>query len=171
MPQVAPVRPVNRHRRLFVAGAVFVLLIAIGVGVAAYYHWNSVPSATTSAAKADNLNAQGNYTQALSLLQNANQRSMSNSDKELLLSRLAATSADMGSNHQALEYFQQLNQLQPNNYSTLMNIGNLAVQLGDKQDALTAYQQALVAQRAQKPGIYYQDDIDQLTQTIAELQQ
>jgi tetratricopeptide (TPR) repeat protein len=171
MPQVAPEWPVNRHKRLIVAGAVFILLTGTGIAVAAYYHWVSVPTAAASAAKADNLNAQGNYTQALGLLQNANQRTMSNNHKALLLSRLAATSADLGSNQQALEYFQQLNQLQPNNYATLMNIGDLAVQLGEKQVALTSYQQALMVRKVQTPGIYYQDDIDQLTQTIAGLEQ
>jgi tetratricopeptide (TPR) repeat protein len=170
MPQVEQARPVVRHKRykaaIVVVGVVVIMIVATGY----YFYWRLVPSASTTVAAADKLDAEGSYTQAFSELQSAYSRAIYKSDKILLLSRLAATSADMSNNQQALQYFQQLNQLQPNNYSTLMNVGNLAVQQGNKQAALAAYQQALTIRKSQKPGMYWQDDINQLDQTIAGLQ-
>lgn len=169
MPQVESVKPKRHHTRVIALVAVAVVVAVLGA--AGFLAWRMVPSAGDSVKKADALDDQGKYAEALDLLQTANGRALSKDDKALVVSRLAATYSDMGDNPNALKYYQQLDQLDPNNYATLMNIGELAQNMGNKPLAVSTYSKAIDLLKAGKPNIGTQAKIDTLTAAVAALKQ
>ena len=147
-------------------------IVVVVAAVFALSFWGSIPSAKDTAAQADALDAQAKYQDAYNKLQHAYSYgwAFSTSDKALLLSRLAATKYDMGDYPQALKYYQQMDQLQPHNVATLVTMGDLAVQMGDKATAIKAYNEAIPLMQAGHAGPTTAANIARLKQQVAEMQ-
>jgi tetratricopeptide (TPR) repeat protein len=129
------------------------------------------PYIARTAGQADALDLAGKYGAAESKLDSVMSLAVRRSDKELILSRLAGTNDDMGNKTLALQYYLELNQLEPNNLSTVTSIAEDADQLGDNATAVAAYHQAISLLSKDKSAMGGADEIAQMTQRISELQQ
>lgn len=169
MPQVVQVKRNHRKRYAAIAGGMVAVLLIV-VSVVGYSVWRSMSSAQDIVSQADALNAQGKYQDAYDKLQQAYGWAFTNQDKVLLTSRLASTKYDMGDFKAALKYYQHLDTLQPHNAGTLVDIGDLAVQTGDKAAAVKAYSEAIPLMQAGPKGPTTAANIQNLQQEVAELQ-
>jgi tetratricopeptide (TPR) repeat protein len=168
MPQVDKVRKSHHKQFAFAAIAVIVILL---VGVAgSYLYWRLVPSAATSVKRAQALDGAGNYSQAMTTLNSAYSRAIFKSDKTSILVWLAATKYDMGDYNASLTYYEQLNQMQPNNADNIEMLAAVAYQVGDNSVALSADEQELPFLESAKPKAPTSAaDILAVQQQIAEL--
>lgn len=169
MPQVVQVKPNHRKRYAAVAGGMVAVVLVV-VAVVGYSIWRTIPSAQDVVNQVDTLNSEGKYQNAYDKLQQAYGWAFTNRDKAILTSRLASTKYDMGDYNAALKYYRQLDTLQPNNPSTLVSIGDLAVQIGNKDTAVKAYNEAIPLMQSGPKGPTTADNIQNLQQEVAELQ-
>lgn len=165
MPQVKtePNRKKRKNWLLAVAGAV----VAVVLGVVAWYLL--LPSPKAVAAQADDLNNHAKYSQAMTVLKAAQWRAWSKNDKILIVSGLATTSANAGDLNGALIYFQQLDKLVPDDYSTALTEGDILLRQGRKTEAIAAYKRALTALK-KLPTEGSMETPDSLQAQIEELQ-
>lgn len=143
MPQVERVRS-HKYRKYALPAAVGVLGLVLA-GVALWFY--TLPTPTAAAARADQLNAEAHYGEAIRELKRAQWRAFSRQDKALVVSRLAASYMNQGSLEQALQYYEELERLDPV-YSNILTVAELAERMERKDVAKAAYERA--KQSAQK---------------------
>jgi tetratricopeptide (TPR) repeat protein len=170
MPQVDAVKS-KTHKRVkawsFLLVIVVILLIA---GAVALNWYMSLPKAVSVYNQALALDSQSKYAQAQSLLSRDYGKMLTDKDRALIESAMAATASDQGNYSQAIGDYQKLNSLQPNTISTLQNLGDLAFAQGDKSLALSTYKELLpLMQKSRDRGPTTAEYIQDLQSRIAEL--
>jgi tetratricopeptide (TPR) repeat protein len=168
MPQVKAAK--SHGRPVLVAGLVTLLVV---IAVAGYFVWRIFPTAADTVKQADALNAKRQYNQAETILTGAYNRALTKDDKALVLSRLAATSANRGRLGEALKRYEELDQLNPGQYATLISIAQIAERLQRKDAALRSYRQALSILKTDpslKDSVTGADEQAQLESRIKELE-
>ncbi len=166
MPQVKPDK--TRRPVGLIVGVSVTVVVVLSLG--GYLVWRAFPTATQTVREADALNAKGDYVDAYTKLKGAYGRAFTDSDRALILSRLAATTSNQSKLDEAYGYYQQLLKLAPNDYATLVSTGDLAVRLGHKSDAVGYYNRAIAILKQSQPGVYTKSEINRLTQQVAELE-
>jgi tetratricopeptide (TPR) repeat protein len=167
MPQVGLSKS-SHPQRMKVLSRVLAIVMVLCAG--GYLFWRLVPSAATTAKQADRLDANGEYQQSYPKLKSAYTRAISNSDKVTILSRLSPVAENLGKHDEALGYYIELNQLEPHQAPTLLDLGNVAMEQGRKDVALPAYQEALNLEKAAPDGPRKQNGIIALTGLISQLE-
>lgn len=167
MPQVELVKPGQKRRSKVLLGMLAVGLVLVA---GAYLFWRLVPSAANTAKQADALDANGQYQQSYAKLHNAYVRAIFNSDKVLILTRLAPVTENLGKHAEALTYYIELDKRQPHQAATLLDMGNVAMEQGNKAVALSAYRQVLALEKAAPDGPRKQNSIDGLNSLISQLE-
>jgi tetratricopeptide (TPR) repeat protein len=146
------------------------MIALIGVMVigtaSAYLIWRLIPSAHTTHVQAQVLAKSGKYDRALDLLRPAYKRALWTADKALMLSDLAANSQSQGDSKAALDYYQQLDRIEPNQYSTLVNIANAATREGNTVLASDAYRKALALLEKGTKGPLTDQNIAQIQEQV-----
>lgn len=137
MPQVERVRSKKPKKYLLLAAGIVVIVAAAGVTL--WYLMLPMPQAAV--AKADVLNANGDYVAAEKILKRGQWRAASSKDKTLIVSRLAATTQNQGRQAEALKYYLELEKLDPA-YSNTLSVAELAQQMGKKDVAKAAFERA-----------------------------
>lgn len=167
MPQVVLVKPGQKQFKKVLAA---VLAGVVVLAVAGYFVWRLVPPAADTVKQADVLDANGEYQASYVKLHSAYSRAMTNSDKVLILSRLALVTENLGKHDEALNYYIELDRRQPHQAGTLLNLGNVAMEQNRKDVALSAYRQALELEKSAPEGPRKQSGIDGLTSLISQLE-
>jgi tetratricopeptide (TPR) repeat protein len=169
MPQV-PIPDKGLKKIPKVALPLLVLAGVLVVGLA-YLTWRLVPSAASTVATVDAVNAGqgGDYKQSYDVLKSAYGRAIFSKDKALILSRLAVAADEKGDKNEELADYQALDKLTPNDLATQQAIGDLADQLGHKDVAISAYKQAIKLMTARPDKGAIQTQIDGYTARVSEL--
>lgn len=170
MPQVTQVKPAQRRKWLKAGFAVVAVLVLAVIGYVVWYNFGG-PRTAAVVKQAEQLDSVGKYSEALTQLQAAQKWQVRKTDKAAILAELAATSYDLQQFKTSLDYYKQLNTLQPHNMSTLVTLGDVALQVGDKQTAISAYSEVIPLMEKGPKGPTTQNNIDDLKQTVKELQQ
>jgi tetratricopeptide (TPR) repeat protein len=169
MPQVEAVKPKKNRRGV---ARVVAVLIAVLLVVAAgmYLNWLFNPSVASQVAKATNLDASNNFSQAEKVLKAALPRAINKNDKENVLQGLGATEYDLAKYPESVSYYQQANSLDPGQESILFELAQAAQSAQNNSVELSADKQLLPIVQAQDNGPTRQADINDLQNRIAELQ-
>lgn len=167
MPQVESPKRKSHATRWTILILVVLLLLAAGGGVA---YWLMMPKAADVVKDADKLNAKGKYAQSYSELKNAYGHVISKNDKTLILSRLAPTALRAHKNEEALTYQQELLKTSPDDYSLLLQTGDLAMQLHRYDIAVPAYKKCVEHLKKSQKGIYTDYQIQRLNGYIDEME-
>ncbi len=122
---------------------VSVMIFVVAAAAAAYLGYRLFPSPTATITQANALSDKAEYGAAYEKLKAAYPRAIFNSDKTRLLHALAAAANNSHDYGASLKYYMQLNERQPNNYYTLVAMGDESVSLHQKHDAANYYRQAL----------------------------
>lgn len=137
MPQVKKIAGRNYTKpALIAAGGVSSIILIIAVVM-----FFMTPTAPQAADRADQLNAEGKYSDAVALLNRARWRALSDADRAIVVSRLAASYSNMDQNEKALGYRLELEKLDPS-YTNSMSTAELAQRMGKKDVARAAYGRA-----------------------------
>lgn len=163
MPQVERVRSKKPKKYLLLLAGIVVVVAALA-GALWYF---TLPMPQAAVAKADDLNAKGDYAAAEKELRRGQWRAVSTGDKALIVSRLAATAQNQGRQEAALERYMELEKLDPV-YSNVLSVAELAQQMGKKDVAKAAFERAKKA--AEKlPEATRNDEMPWLDEQIKEL--
>jgi tetratricopeptide (TPR) repeat protein len=164
MPELSVERP--KHHLV----KIWLLICAVVVALLAAVYFFIIPTPSSAAQTAADLNLKSKFTQSLVVINSARLRTFSNADKIILYSSLAATNAGKGDLKTALYYYKKVEALNPDDlYGVAASAANVAEQAGDKVEAIRQYELALEllkkrpAQKIQQDSpLYYQLKIQEL---------
>lgn len=125
----------------------------------------------SSLSTANDLTDKGDYDQALKTLKDAEKDAKTDADKILILNDLAAAAANAGRLEEALSYYQQKHQLDPDSAaSDGYLVGELHERLGQNPQALESFQAYLEYLKAQSTDEFSEARIASMTERIRALE-